>query len=207
MGRRLVVSDIHGEGHRLVQVLSTAGYEPGADKLYLLGDYIDRGTDSRRTVEIVRSLVKGGALALKGNHDAMPKEAARDPISAMFWEQYNGGATTIRDFGGLPPKDVLEFLDGLPLYHEEPDYILVHAGIDPAASIAVQDERTLCWIRAEFHEHYRGKPVIFGHTPTWQLHRRWVPWYGADKIGIDTGAVYGGPLTLVDLDSKATWVA
>jgi serine/threonine protein phosphatase 1 len=209
MGRRLVVSDIHGEGHRLVQALAKAGYAPGVDRLFLLGDYIDRGTDSKATVDIVRALVKDGAVALKGNHDAMPVQASMDPGSYTFWVRHNGGDTTVRDFGGLPPHDVLAWLNELPLYYEEPDCILVHAGILPGYPLDKQGEDVLCWIRGDFHQRYRGKKVFFGHTPTPHLHRemRWEPWYGEDKVGIDTGAAYGGNLTLMNIDSGETWVA
>jgi serine/threonine protein phosphatase 1 len=190
-------------------VLAKAGYEPKVDRLFLLGDYVDRGTDSKATVEIVRALVADGAIALKGNHDAMPVEASRDPIAHAFWVQHNGGRTTVRDFDGLPPQDVLEWLDSLPLYHEEPDCILVHAGVLADYPLENQGEGILCWIRGEFYEYYRGKKVFFGHTPTPNLHgeMKWEPWYGEDKVGIDTGAAYGGNLTLMDIDSGETWVA
>lgn len=208
MSRRLIVSDIHGEGHRLVRVLREAGYEPGIDRLFLLGDYIDRGTDSRVTVEIVRGLVKDGAVALMGNHDFMPIEASRDKRALAFWLQANGGRSTIDSYGGkMPPDDVLEWLDNLPLYHEEPDCILVHAGLRPEVPLSEQDPNDLRWIRDEFHYGYLGKHVYFGHTPTWNLHEKWEVWEGPDKTGIDTGAAYSGLLTLLDIDSKQIWTA
>lgn len=207
MGRRLVVSDVHGEWMRLAQALRQAGYRPDQDRLFLLGDYIDRGSDSRGTVTFVKRLVAGGAVALRGNHDVMPGIVARDP-SRLAWWINNGGDTTMRDYDGmLPPDDVIEWLEHLPLYHEEPDCILVHAGLAPGVPLDQQAERTLLWAREEFYRTYRGKLVVFGHTPTILLHERKEPWAYGDLLGIDTGAIWGGPLTLLDLDSRETWMA
>lgn len=212
MDRRLAVSDIHGEGHRLLQVLEKAHYEPGNDRLFLLGDYGDRGTDSRFTVEAVRRLIEEGAgkvKALLGNHDEWWVEAASNPDAVPHWLT-QGGDTTLRDYGGFPPADVVAWLRSLDLYHEEPDCILVHAGLMPGIPLQEQDPHDLLWIRKVFHNGYRGKRVIFGHTPTWLLHgarNNFDIWRGPDKIGIDTGAAYGGPLTLLDLDSGETWTA
>lgn len=207
VGRRLVVSDIHGEGERLLEALAKAEYKPGEDRLFLLGDYIDRGTDSKRAVEIVQDLVKGGAIALKGNHDVMPGQVRREPFMLGWWHR-NGGMATVQSFGGeFPPDEVIDWLESLPLYHEEPDRILVHAGLLPGVPLSEQHERDMLWIRDEFHMGYRGKPVYFGHTPTWHLHGKWEPWFGQDKIGIDTGAAYGGLLTVLDIDTRQTWTA
>lgn len=207
MGRRLAVSDIHGEGHRLLQVLEKAHYEPGSDRLFLLGDYIDRGTDSKRTVEIVRSL---DAVTLKGNHDDWLVQVLKHrDISVFDWIK-RGGWATLRDYGGWPPDDVIAWLDSLASYHEEPDCILVHAGLKPSVPLNEQSPHDLLWIRGKFLNGYRGKRVIFGHCPT-----SWITgdsnfrgiWHGPDKTGIDTGAAYGGPLTLLDIDSGETWIA
>ena len=209
VGRRLAVSDIHGEGHRLLQVLEKAHYEPGNDRLFLLGDYIDRGIDSRLTIQIVQNLVKDGAIALLGNHDEWAIQAATHPTIIPHW-MTQGGDKTMEAFGGLPSRQVIKWLLSLPLYHEEPDCILAHAGLRPGISLQDQDPNDLLWIRREFHEGYRGKRVIFGHTPTQVLYGeegKWEIWHGPDKTGIDTGAAYGGRLTLYDIDTHRTWWA
>jgi serine/threonine protein phosphatase 1 len=216
--RRLAVSDIHGEGRRLVQVLAKAEYDPNHDKLFLLGDYIDRGSDVKFTVDLVRQLVKDGAVALKGNHDAMPGEVSRckDGLSCSgdlsWWVHRNGGDATYRSYEGIPPQDVIDWLDSLPIYHEEDDVILVHAGFVPGIPVSEQPEGNLLWIRDEFYNYYNGpKTVVFGHTPTYYLHsmgdNQFVPWHSNHCVGIDTGAAYGGPLTLVDIDTWQTWTA
>lgn len=213
MWRRLAVSDIHGEGHRLLQVLEKAHYEPGNDRLFLLGDYIDRGTDSKRTVEIVQALQRTGAIVLMGNHDYVCVQVCRGAVDNPHWQgdrdlwSSQGGDTTLRDYSGIPPDDVLDWLANLALYHEEPDCILVHAGLRPGIPLQEQNPNDLLWIRKPFHEGYRGKRVIFGHTPTSILHGSWDVWHGPDKMGIDTGAVWGGYLTLCDLDNGQVWTA
>lgn len=211
MGRRLAISDIHGEGHRLLQVLDKAHYEPGTDRLFLLGDYVDRGTDSNTTVQLVQMLVELGAVALKGNHDDwMWRNAAGiQPADFHGWIE-QGGWTTLRDYQGWPPDSVTAWLAGLPFYIEEPDCILVHGGLKPGIPLNEQSHHDMLWIRREFHNNYRGKRVIFGHSPT-----SWITgdpnfldiWHGPDKTGIDTGAAYGGRLTLYDLDTHQTWWA
>lgn len=109
----------------------------------------------------------------------------------------------------MPPDEEIAWLDSIPLYHEEPDVILVHAGLFPGRPLAEQTEKVLLWITEPFLTNYRDKHVIFGHTPTPYLHgeKRWEPWFGPDKTGIDTGAVYGGKLTVLDIDSRTWWSA
>lgn len=214
MARRLAVADIHGEGHRLIRLLREANYEPDCDRLFLLGDYIDRGRNSRLTVELARNLQRDGAVALLGNHEYVCLQVAQGRrYQNEHWQgDYvhwvsQGGDTTVRDYNGMPPDSVLAWFENLPLYHEEPDCILVHAGLRPGVPLSQQNAEDMVWIRKEFHEGYRGKTVVFGHTPTRLLHGKWEPWYGVDKIGIDTGAVWGGCLTLFDLDSHERWAA
>lgn len=221
MGRRLACSDIHGEGHRLLQVLKKAHYEPGKDRLFLLGDYLDRGTDSKRTMEIVFDLwLNHKVVVLGGNHEhmcaiAMQAHFASDPKAAIADWYSQGGRKTMQDYADAMPTGHRDLITVLAtssdhLYHEEPDCILVHAGLKPGVPLPRQNPDDLLWIRREFHNNYRGKRVIFGHCPTF-----WITgdsnffdvWHGPDKTGIDTGAAYGGPLTLYDLDTHQTWWA
>jgi serine/threonine protein phosphatase 1 len=131
-----------------------------------------------------------------------------------WWVHHNSGDATYRSYQGMPPQNVIEWLDNLPLYHEEPDCILVHAGIFPGLPLEEQNPHNFLWIRGEFYNNYRGKRVIFGHTPTPYLwhgavpeSESYKPWRFGDVVGIDTGAAYGGPLTLVDIDTWQTWTA
>jgi serine/threonine protein phosphatase 1 len=90
------------------------------------------------------------------------------------------------------------FLANLKWYHEDDDYLYVHAGIKPRIVIEKQDRYDLIWIRDEFIFSPVGikKKVIFGHTPFAR------PMVKPDKVGIDTGAVYGGVLTAIELPGE-----
>ncbi len=93
------------------------------------------------------------------------------------------------------PAQHLEFFDNLRLYYETEDYIFVHGGLKANIALDEQDERDMLWIRDEFiyTDFDFGKRVIFGHTPFRE------PLILDNKIGIDTGAVYGNKLTCVEL--------
>lgn len=209
--RRLAVSDIHGYASKLESVLQQAGYNPDRDRLFLLGDYIDRGPEIRRTVELCIGLQRQGAVALLGNHDCACMLSWKPEMYEIWTRPGNGGDLTLSEYGGRVPRRVLRWFERLPLWHEEPDCILVHAGFRPGVQLLRQNPHDLLWIREEFWFGYRGKLVIFGHTPTNILHGKPAPWYGLDKIGIDTGACYtdefGGCLTLFDLDTHDIWQA
>jgi len=233
--RLLVASDIHGYGRLLTRLLDEVKYKPGEDRLFLLGDYIDRGPDARGTLELVIELVQEGAVALIGNHEDMLLNAAKgEPSAASNW-MINGGARTLASFGApagdaeallqffpetvveliqqhIPPE-CIEFLSSLPLYHEESDYVFVHAGLQPGVPLPLQDRHALLWSRdPKFWLHPAPcgtKTVIFGHTPVPVLlhmigegctHLR--PWFGSKKICTDTGVYATGVLTLLELPSK-----
>jgi serine/threonine protein phosphatase 1 len=116
---------------------------------------------------------------------------------------YNGGGATLESYAKgnvenktpLFPPEHLEFFDNLRLYYETPDYLFVHGGLKPAVPIDQQQEWDMLWIRDEFisSDFDFGKRIIFGHTPFRK------PLVLDNKIGIDTGAVYGNKLTCLEL--------
>jgi len=233
--RLLVASDIHGHGKLLARLLEQAAYRPGEDRLFLLGDYIDRGPDARGTLELVMKLVEGGAVALLGNHEDMLLSAATgDLVAAANW-MVNGGARTLASYGApagdaeallqlFPemvveliqhyiPHEHVEFLSSLPLYHEESDYVFVHAGLRPGVPLPMQDSHTLLWSRdPNFWLHPApcgSKTVVFGHTPapfllqmTGQAAAGPRPWFGPQKVCVDTGVYATGVLAVVQLPDK-----
>jgi len=208
-GRLFVVGDIHGCAHELETLL---GGLPLArhDTLAFVGDYIDRGPDSRAVIDLLLPLRARGDVTtvfLKGNHEDMCLAyLGRRGRWGEAWCP-NGGAATLRSYdvdpalvgeraaARLPPAH-LAFLEGLKTSFRADAYIVVHAGIRPSRPWAEQDEEDLLWIREEFigMPHPLSETIVFGHTP----HRRVLvdlPY----KIGIDTGCVYGGALTSVEL--------
>ena len=209
MTRRLAISDIHGYFDRFKTVLAAAEYDPAKDRLHILGDLCDRGPQSREVIEEARRLEALGVKVFKGNHEWLLSRAAANFDSGCVAEWIsNGGGKTLDSYGGQVPWAVAVWCAGLPRYYEMPDMILVHAGLRPGVALSLQAERDLAWIRDEF---IRGpapdKLVVFGHTPTYRLHGKPEIWRGENRVGIDTGAAYGGPLTLVDLDTWQTWAA
>ena len=192
MGRLFAASDIHGHGRLLLTLLEQAGYEPGRDRLYLLGDYVNKGPDSIGTLETVRHLCRQGAVALQGNNDrawlqAVPAGQAPDSASALRCQR---------------------FIASLPLWAQSDGYLFVHAGIRPGVPLYLQTAEDLTEIRTLFYDSPppRGMHVVFGHTPTFRFG---LPpgeiWHGEGKTGIDTGAGRGLYLSLVELTGGFQW--
>ncbi len=207
MGRILAIGDIHGCRSRLEDLLATVNPRPETDTVVFIGDYIDRGPDSRGVVETVLELRRRipRVVCLMGNHERMFLDYLEDPTAAEFFLA-NGGDTTLRSYGirkrKAPGFDVLpeehrRFFESLVLWHESERHIFVHAGLRPGVPLTDQDPSDLLWIRGEFlwSAASFGKVVVFGHTPS----PSWEPFEDGVKIGIDTGAVYGGPLTCLEL--------
>ncbi|GGF23735.1 serine/threonine protein phosphatase [Halobacillus andaensis] len=199
--RYLVVSDIHGEMEKFERVLDKASYRPEKDQLILLGDYVDRGPQSREVVKKVKELVENdGAIALKGNHDDLFIRAKDDKKAKAQWEM--NGATSTFDSYNQNAEEVREdqewMRNHLWLYYETDNYIFVHAGLKPKTPLEKQDEFTMLWTR-HTEQIGLGKTVIHGHTPVREIA------YYEDQIDIDTGAVYGGKLTLLELPTHEVY--
>jgi serine/threonine protein phosphatase 1 len=148
---------------------------------------------------------------LKGNHEDML--LAYLGFSGHYGEMFlaNGGQATLASYGITPPAlsqvsamariptEHLEFFLTLKNFSVQGPFLCVHAGIDPQKPLAAQTENDLFWIRNEFISRSHGLPytVVFGHTP-----QREVLFDLPAKIGIDTGVVYGGKLTCIELEEK-----
>ncbi len=202
MGRIFAVGDIHGCIDKLDALLDSIDIDFSRDRLLFVGDYIDRGPDPFAVVERVVGLKKqylDRVITLKGNHEAMLLDflSGEDDFSFLA----NGGTATLdsyerhgADLRTLPP-DHLAFYESLVLYHETERYIFVHAGLKPRVPLERQSPHDMVWIRNRFirSKYDFGKIVVFGHTPFRE------PLMEPNKIGIDTGAVYGRKLTCLQL--------
>ncbi len=206
--RTIVIGDIHGcydELKDLISTLETEGeYNKGIDKLVFLGDYIDRGENSRLVIEFIRNLQENNdnVIALMGNHEDMLLDYIDGLSDDWLW---NGHTSTMNSYEGFRNQfnSDVQWMRSLPLYHEDEHCIYVHAGINAYRPMEKQDKKTLLWVREQFiysvKEHY--KTVIFGHTPTVNLTGEYKPvrtYVG--NYDIDTGCVYGGALTALILD-------
>jgi len=206
MNRKIfAVGDIHGCVDKLAAMLKVLPWnKENGDLLLFIGDYIDRGPQSKDVVDVLVKLRNQGGdiIFLKGNHEKMLLDYYIHQKDQMLYVA-NGGAETIASYveGGIGrkafilPEDHLEFLLSLRLFHETDDYIFVHAGLRDGVPLQKQSEEDLLWIREEFiYSAYDwNKRVIFGHTALE------TPFVTPGKIGIDTGAVYGNKLTAVEL--------
>lgn len=211
------IGDIHGERRRLARLLRLL---PKEAKLVFLGDYIDRGPDSAGTLDDLVNLrhERPETVFLRGNHDHLMLEAGDffdpDLESERHYEQVTpwfgwGGTETIRSYPGEAPwyrrvPDAhWDFLEDTELEYREGPFVFVHAGLLPPGAdweptLAWAPEPRL-WIRDPFlkSQHDFGARVVFGHT----VQPRG-PLVEPNKIGIDTGAVFGGPLTAALLDTE-----
>ncbi len=203
MQKIFVIGDIHGCFGQLCALMDKIPINFSRDQLIFIGDYIDRGSDSIEVVDYLIDLKKQlpGTLFLKGNHEDMLENYLDG--SDRFTYLLNGGQRTLDAYLNHPnnpegypvPSAHLQFFNSLHLYYQTDDYIFVHAGLRKKVPLESQKKMDLLWIRDEFiySDFDFGKRVIFGHTPFKE------PLMQTNKIGIDTGAVYGNRLTCVQL--------
>ena len=208
-GNLYAIGDIHGSLGSLERLMEKINPDLQQDQLLFVGDYIDRGPHSKGVVDYIIHLKNlappGQVICLKGNHEAMLLDFLQGREKALFL--FNGGQETLLDYWGdgwvanedlVLPADHQQFYQDLQLFHETADYIFVHGGLKPGVALADQQEEDLLWIRGEFitSQEDFGRRVIFGHTPFKQ------PLIMPNKIGIDTGAVYGNFLTALKLPEE-----
>ena len=201
-----VVGDIHGCFDMLKGLLDKIPWRPGKDTLIFVGDYIDRGGHSKAVVDCILDLIRMDpqVKCLLGNHEAM----LLDYLSGKDQDLYlaNRGFTTLQNYqeerrggeGPLVPPDHISFYRSLNPFIALRDYYVVHAGFRPGIEIGHQAREDMLWIREPFisSDYDFGKKVVFGHTPFSR------PLVTDNKIGLDTGAVFGNRLTCVELPEE-----
>lgn len=222
--RAYVIGDIHGRADLLSELLDRIGRDTASaatqDHLIYLGDFVDRGHQSRDVIDIVLAAEFPGVerVALMGNHEDAMMAFLDDPMSGTDWLSFGGDATLL-SYGvpmaaGVPTaarlKEAAQGLDeALPVPHRRflaeledwhvlGDYMFVHAGIDPNRSLKRQRPRDLRWIRQPFlgHTGLYEKIIVHGHNITD------TPEFHSNRIGIDTGAYYSGCLTCLVLEGN-----
>jgi diadenosine tetraphosphatase ApaH/serine/threonine PP2A family protein phosphatase len=220
--RIYAIGDIHGRLDLLNSVLARIdmdmGLQPPSNAIRVfLGDYIDRGPDSRRVLDrLVNYCATQPTVCLLGNHEAFLREFLRNPDVLPVWRRC-GGLETLLSYGLAPkiendaqdqrdlaseldralPSTHREFLNGLKQYFIFGDFFFVHAGVRPGICLTEQSEDDLLWIREDFllSEAYFGKVVVHGHTPVHE------PDVRPNRINIDTGAYATGRLTCLVLET------
>ena len=219
--RVYAIGDIHGRADLLDGVLdhidSDLAEAPVSNSLEIfLGDYVDRGPDSRGVLDrlVARNLTHR-MVFLKGNHETFLSQFVSKPAILGDWQRL-GGLETLMSYGLTPsinadtvtqaklataldqamPPSHRRFLDDLKSSFTFGDFYFVHAGVRPGISLEKQREEDLLWIRHEFLlcEEDFGKIVVHGHTPVQQVDIR------PNRINIDTGAYATGSLTCLVLE-------
>jgi len=219
------ISDIHGCYDEFMDLLQKIDFN-FEDTLYVLGDVVDRGRNSIRTLQYV--MRTKNIHMLKGNHEEIMINAwvGRNPDDIELW-LYNGGEKTANELencSSAEQKEILEYLKELPYIFRtqvnNSNFILVHAGLQISKLdrkllsveqiLAKQSPEDMLWIREQFYAK-QGLPehlIIFGHTQLWNIDRKYKPADGLwrdkkykDKIGIDGGCVYGGGLYALCLNN------
>jgi serine/threonine protein phosphatase 1 len=222
--RIYAVGDIHGHADLLAEKLARIDEDLrkrpiSHSVLVTVGDYIDRGPDSKGVIDLLISRpVAQRAVFLKGNHETFALEFPKNPSLLLHWQKY-GALDTLRSYGFAPapdlnaralqdladrwdselPADHKAFMSQLALSYTCGDYFFVHAGVKPGVPLKRQSERDLIWIRDEFldSEKWFGKKIVHGHTPVPE------PDFRPNRINIDTGVYMTGRLTCLVLQEKA----
>lgn len=204
--RTIVISDIHGYLDKFNELLDKVNFKKN-DNLILIGDYIDRGTQSKGVINKIKKLVENeNVIALKGNHEDTFVKVILNEISdesLYMWLFYHGGHSTLVDYYGynilLHSTNVLstargalqhikeeyiediKFLESLNLYYEDNKHIYVHAGVNPIhKDWKTTRKEDFLFIRDYFIKSnlkYTKKTVIFGHTPCLRIHNNSNPFF------------------------------
>ncbi len=227
--RTFVVGDIHGHVAKLRALMPELRERAeSGDSLVFVGDFVDRGPESKAVISDVMRLSSdewpGPVTALMGNHEDMMLDwiSSQPRLDPAVWI-HNGGLDTIHSYTGQRkidrkwvnsvPLGHLNFLRNLAYFHEDEHGYYVHAGFLPGLPPSETPREEMCWIRDKFinSDYAWDRVVVFGHTPQYDnppepvtdySQLLWRPLIRPEKIGIDTGAAYGGPLTAVILPER-----
>lgn len=223
------VGDIHGQMGELTRVLGLIEADGGPDaSVVFVGDYIDRGADSRGVLDTLIAGRDAGRdwTFLLGNHDRMfdwwmqdyPRQEAYLPVELYWLHPRLGGDTTLESYGieftvksrqtevhaealKTVPQAHMDFIKHCKLSHETDELFFCHAGIRPGVPLDQQTEHDLIWIRQEFHDATAPHPklIVHGHTPVDEATH-----YG-NRVNLDTGAGYGKPMTVAVFEGRDCW--
>lgn len=226
-GERIVaIGDIHGRLDLLHELLTLIVADqklrpPMRTRCVILGDFIDRGPQSRELIEMFAGLKSRDLIVLKGNHEAALLDALRgDHQAAEVWARF-GGIQTLASFGvdvetidiedttrliavlrRAIPKSISKWMERLPLSLSVGGYVFVHAGIRPGIPLNRQAEADLLWIREAFtaSDVDHGAVIVHGHS----IREAGVE-ITHNRICVDTGAYRTNLLSAVTLEADQIW--
>jgi serine/threonine protein phosphatase 1 len=172
MCRIIAIGDIHGCINTFHKLIMEEIRIRKSDTIYCIGDYIDRGPDSKGVVDLILDLRKHGyqIRTLRGNHEQLMLDAQNDREALLTW-YINGGDKTLKSFGvdayqGLKPK-YKDFFKRTRYYYLNGPYIFVHAGLNFRPEDPFEDKDAMMWIRHFSIDHQKlgARTIIHGHTP------------------------------------------
>ena len=201
MTRTYAIGDVHGCLDQLQRLIELCERDAGQQrsKFVLLGDYIDRGRDSRGVIAFLMDLQKWSpdeVICLRGNHEDLLLAALESEDAEQGWLS-SGADETLQSYRVTRAQDLpsshIDWIRSLPLFHDDGQRFFVHAGVNPERPLDQQRSRDLLWIREPFLSCDKdfGRLVVHGHTPI----KSGSPDQRPNRLNLDTGAVYGRALT------------
>lgn len=217
MNRLFAISDIHGCFKPFYELVKNVIKLTKSDQLFLLGDYIDRGDQSKEVIDFIIDLTIEGfnVTTLIGNHEVMLLNSYYSREEEPIWLM-NNGASTLKSFGIEDVRNIdkhyLEFFTSLEYYKIVGNIIFVHAGFDDYAVNPFEDKQSMIWESKSFYRNpmLSGKTIIHGHRPNMISNLRKQIEEKASVISIDTGCVYDkeigyGILTALEVNTMTLY--
>jgi serine/threonine protein phosphatase 1 len=214
MNRLFAISDIHGCFTTFYELILREIDLKRTDQLVLLGDYIDRGEQSKEVIDFIIDLQKKGfnIVALRGNHEQMLLDSYHNPEELSLWF-FNSGETTLMSFGITDIRDIgnkyLDFFTRSGFYHQIGDLFFVHAGFNDLLKDPLSDNYHMIWeCRPSYSSlFFDRKTIVHGHRPKHPDYVKKLIKNQSRVIPIDTGCVYGpesgyGYLSALEINSK-----
>lgn len=205
--RTIAIGDIHGCSCAFLTLLDAIDLRP-QDTLVTLGDYVDRGIDSKGVLDRLIALQsRCNLVPILGNHDEMMLHSRNAKSDFQFWLNC-GGDTCLDSYGSssqlrLIPSAHFRFLESCCPYYETETHIFVHANYQVDVPLNQLDDHTLRWLSLRDYTpqipHCSGKTFVLGHTPQDEILDL------GYLIGIDTGCCSGGWLTAIEINTKQIW--
>ncbi|MBD9455931.1 serine/threonine protein phosphatase [Rhizobium sp. RHZ02] len=194
MSYTFAIGDVHGCLEPLLRLVSRIEMSrPEGGTIVFLGDYVDRGPDSRGVIDFIMAGPQKKAwkwIALKGNHEDMMVGALTGREAPDLW-LLNGGDATMDSWDGKPIRAQVDWAGSLPLKHQDEHRFYVHAGMLEDVSYDDQTEKILLWSRLpnDYSGEYGGKHLVHGHTPIGE------PTTIGNRTNVDSACVFGNKLS------------
>lgn len=209
--RLFAIGDVHGCFDKLKALIEEKIFLQKSDKLILLGDYIDRGSQSKEVIDYIIELKEKGfdIIPLIGNHEVMLIDFLFDKKNLSLWIQ-NGGSETLKSFG-ISSLETLEskyidFFKDLQYYYSYEEFLFVHAGFNDEANNPFEDKHHMIWKCRENYKHLllENKIIVHGHCPVKDSLTKKQLFESKSVINVDTGCIFAdkngyGKLSAIEL--------